>query len=466
MPLQSKPCLVPRLSRCRIPSTGIRGGTMPRFALPPVLGFDLFRKADADTLLRLYRELFLRVAASEGELFIFAEGGFRPKVVLDDLDEALRRWPDAAGRPPLFGVPVGIKDVFRTSGYAIRCGSLLPSALFAGDEAPLVTRLREAGAIVMGITATTEFTHAEPAATRNPCNKRHTPGGSSSGSAAGVRAGYFALALGTQTMGSVVRPAAFCGVKGLKPSQGLLPGQGIINFSPSLDQPGFFCATTQDAATTLSLFCDTQARGRKASTLFVVPEGAYMSEAEPAMRRAFDHYCDRLARLPGVRVMSMPVFDDWQGVYNCHQQLAAAELAQMHNAWFADFGPLYRPKTREFIELGQTLGEGVIEAGRASCAGLRKKLDDLLAGMKADAFLAPAAPGEAPKGFVSTGNPVMNVPWTHAGLPVLCLPMDTVRGGLPLGVQTAGRFGCDAELMALAPLLETAAAPVSSSPLP
>jgi len=439
---------------------------MPRFALPPVLGFDLFRKADADTLLRLYRELFLRVAASEGELFIFAEGGFRPKVVLDDLDEALRRWPDAAGRPPLFGVPVGIKDVFRTSGYAIRCGSLLPSALFAGDEAPLVTRLREAGAIVMGITATTEFTHAEPAATRNPCNKRHTPGGSSSGSAAGVRAGYFALALGTQTMGSVVRPAAFCGVKGLKPSQGLLPGQGIINFSPSLDQPGFFCATTQDAATTLSLFCDTQARGRKASTLFVVPEGAYMSEAEPAMRRAFDHYCDRLARLPGVRVMSMPVFDDWQGVYNCHQQLAAAELAQMHNAWFADFGPLYRPKTREFIELGQTLGEGVIEAGRASCAGLRKKLDDLLAGMKADAFLAPAAPGEAPKGFVSTGNPVMNVPWTHAGLPVLCLPMDTVRGGLPLGVQTAGRFGCDAELMALAPLLETAAAPVSSSPLP
>ena len=439
---------------------------MPRFALPPVLGFDLFRKADADILLRLYRELFLRVAASEGELFIFAEGGFRPKVVLDDLDEALRRWPDAACRPPLFGVPVGIKDVYRTSGYAIRCGSLLPSALFAGDEAPLVTRLREAGAIVMGITATTEFTHAEPAATRNPCNRRHTPGGSSSGSAAGVRAGYFALALGTQTMGSVVRPAAFCGVRGVKPSQGLLPGQGIINFSPSLDQPGFFCATTQDAATTLSLFCNTQARGRKTSALFIVPEGAYMSEAEPGMRRAFDQYCDRLARLPGVRVATMPVFDDWQGVYNRHQQLAAAELAQMHNAWFADFGPLYRPKTKEFIELGQTLGEGVIEAGRTSCLDLRKKLDDLLASAKADAFLAPAAPGEAPKGFASTGNPVMNVPWTHAGLPVLCLPMDTVRNGLPLGVQVAGRFGCDAELMALAPLLETAAAPVSSSPLP
>ena len=439
---------------------------MPRFALPPVLGFDLFRMADADTLLRIYKELFLRIAASEGELFIFAEGGFRPKVVLDDLEEALRRWPDAAGRPPLFGVPVGIKDVFRTSGYAIRCGSLLPSALFAGDEAPQVTRLREAGAIVMGITATTEFTHAEPAATRNPCNKRHTPGGSSSGSAAGVRAGYFALALGTQTMGSVVRPAAFCGVTGFKPSQGLLPGQGIINFSPSLDQAGFFCATTQDAATTLSLFCDAPARARKASALFIVPEGPYMNEAEPGMRRVFDQYCNRLSRLPGVRIKSMPVFDDWQGVCDRHQQLAAAELARMHRTWFADFGPLYRPQTRKLIEFGQTLDEGVIEAGRASCAALRKKLDELLVGMKADAFLAPAAPGEAPKGFASTGDPVMNVPWTHAGLPVLCLPMDIVRSGLPLGVQAAGRFGRDAELMALAPLLQTAAAPMHSSPLP
>ena len=135
---------------------------MPPFTLPALPSFDLFRQADADTLLRLYRELFRRVAANEGELFVFAEGGFRPKVVLDELDEALRRWPNPADRPPLFGVPVGVKDVFRTNGYAVRCGSLLPSSLFSGDEAPLVTRLREAGAIVMGITASTEFTHGFP----------------------------------------------------------------------------------------------------------------------------------------------------------------------------------------------------------------------------------------------------------------------------------------------------------------
>ena len=186
----------------------------------------------------------------------------------------------------------------------------------------------------------------------NPCNRRHTPGDSSSGSAAGVRAGYFALALGTQTMGSVIRPAAFCGVTGFKPSQGLLPGQGIINFSPSLDQAGFFCATSQDAATTLSLFCDAPAGGRKASALFIVPEVAYMDEVEPGMRRAFDQYCNRLARLSGVRIKTLPVFDNWQGIRDHHQQLAAAELAQMFREWFADFGPLYRLKTREFIEFG------------------------------------------------------------------------------------------------------------------
>lgn len=430
---------------------------MPPFALPALLGFDLFRRADAETLSRVYRELFRRVAAHEGELFIFAEGGFRPKVVLDELDEALRRWPDPADRPPLFGVPVGVKDVFRTNGYAVRCGSLLPSSLFSGEEAPLVTRLREAGAIVMGITASTEFTHAEPAATRNPCNRRHTPGGSSSGSAAGVRAGYFPLALGTQTMGSVIRPAAFCGVTGFKPSQGLLPGEGIINFSPSLDQAGFFCANRRDAAVALSLFCDLPTRTRNAATTLVVPDDAYMHEAEPHMRRAFEQYCDRLSRQPGIRIKTLPVFDDWPGVLERHQRLAAAELARMHETWFAEFGPLYRPRTREFIEFGQTLDQRVIEEGRASCRTLRQTLDDLLASMKADAFLAPAAPAEAPQGFVSTGNPVMNVPWTHAGLPVLGLPMDILRNGLPLGVQAAGRFGRDGALMALAGALEASA---------
>lgn len=437
---------------------------MSRFALPAVLGFDLFRQADADTLLSIYRELFFRIATCEKELFIFAEGGFRPGEVLSEMDAALQRWPSPASRPPLFGVPVGIKDVFRTSGYAIRCGSLLPSSQFAGEEAPLVTHLREQGAIVMGIAASTEFTYAEPAATRNPCNRRHTPGGSSSGSAAGVRAGYFPLALGTQTMGSVIRPAAFCGVVGCKPSQGLLSGEGSVKFSPSLDQAGFFCSNHQDAATVLSLFCPQPARKRKASALFIVPDDAYMNEAEPAMRRAFDQYCERLLRQPRVQIRTMPVFDDWEGVKSRHQQVVAAELAQVHRTWFAEFGPLYRQKTREFIEFGQTVGASALEVGLASCAALRQHLDGLLRRTKADAFLAPAATGEAPKGYASTGNPVMNVPWTHAGLPVLGLPIGTGLNDLPLAVQAVGRFGRDANLMALAHVLKTAASPMRCIP--
>ncbi len=437
---------------------------MPRFALPAILSFDLFRQADASTLSDIYRELFSRVAACEKELFIFAEGGFRPGEILGEIDAVLRRWPDPAKRPPLFGVPVGIKDVFRTNGYPIRCGSLLPSSLFAGEEAPLVTLLREQGAIVMGITASTEFTHAEPAATRNPYNRRYTPGGSSSGSAAGVRAGYFPLALGTQTMGSVIRPAAFCGVVGCKPSQGILSGEGSIYFSSSLDQAGFFCSNHQDAATVLSLFCPRPVRRRKGSALFIVPDDAYMTEADPAMRRAFDQYCGRLMRQPKIEIKTMPVFDDWSGVLSRHQQLAAAELAQMHRTWFAEFGPLYRPKTREFIEFGQTVSSSAVEAGQASCAALRQQLDSLLRSLKADAFLAPAAPGEAPKGHASTGNPVMNVPWTHAGLPVLSLPIGTGPNGMPLAVQAVGRFDRDAELMALAPILKNATSPLRGAP--
>ena len=432
---------------------------MPRFFLPAQLDIALFRQADGETLLRIYKELFLRVTARDNELFIFAEYGFRPKLVLDELDEALHRWPDPACRPPLFGVPVGVKDVFRTSGYAVRCGSLLPAALFSGEEAPLVTRLREAGAIVMGMTASTEFTYAEPAATRNPCNRRYTPGGSSSGSAAGVRAGYFPLALGTQTMGSVVRPAAFCGVTGFKPSQGLLPGEGIINFSPSLDQPGFFCANPRDAALVLSVLCDAPPPACNANATFIVPDDSYMLEAEPAMRRAFDEYCTRLAGHPRVQVKNMPVFTDWPGVNERHQQLAAAELAQMHHTWFKRFAPLYRPKTRAFIEFGQTLGQSAIEKGRASCAALRQTLNNQLDSLKADAFLAPAATGHAPQGLASTGNPVMNVPWTHAGLPVLALPMTKTRNGLPLGVQIAGRYGSDAATLTLARVLAPACSP-------
>ncbi|MEF2807605.1 MAG: amidase family protein, partial [Desulfovibrio sp.] len=169
--------------------------------LPPRLTTDLFRTASGARLQEIYRTLFHRIAEREDELHVFTDGGFSPRRVLDVLDDLEHHWPDPRVRPPLFGVPVGVKDLYRTAGYAIHAGSLLPASCFRGPEADIVTALKKLGCVVMGITQSSEFAGAAPASTCNPLNPGHTPGGSSSGSAAGVAAGYFPLALGTQTKG-------------------------------------------------------------------------------------------------------------------------------------------------------------------------------------------------------------------------------------------------------------------------
>ncbi len=154
-----------------------------------------------------------------------------------------QQWPEPGNRPPLYGVLTGIKDVFRVDGFPTHAGSQLPPELFTGPEATCVTRLRNAGVLILGKTVTTEFAWAEPGPTRNPHHLEHTPGGSSSGSAAAVAAGFCSLALGTQTIGSTIRPASFCGIVGFKPSYGRIPTDGLILFSKSVDTVGIF---TQD----------------------------------------------------------------------------------------------------------------------------------------------------------------------------------------------------------------------------
>lgn len=424
--------------------------------LPERLHLNMFRRASIQVLQDLYKALFRRVAERESNLFIFAEGGFHPGRVLDELDEQIRRWPDPVRRPPLFGVPVGVKDIFRTAGYAIHCGSLLPSSLFRGEEASLVSALKQAGAVVLGITASTEFAFAEPSATRNPQNTAHTPGGSSSGSAAGIAAGYFPLALGTQTMGSVVRPAAFCGVVGMKPSHGLLPGDGLIFFAPSVDQAGFFCASAADAALVLNTFVPAgNSLDSKSNWTLAVPQGPYLKEVDPEALAVFDAFCRRLVRRDGIVLKKLPLFDNWPDIARRHESLVAAELAEIHKDWLPDFNSLYRPRTRDFILKGRQEGKGAVTQGNASRLRLRATLGELMQSEAIDAFIVPSAVGEAPGSRDYTGNPIMNVPWTHAGLPVLCLPIGTGPRGLPLGVQVVGRYGEDHALPTLGRLLET-----------
>jgi Asp-tRNA(Asn)/Glu-tRNA(Gln) amidotransferase A subunit family amidase len=363
------------------------------------------------------------------------------------IEELFREFPDPARRPPLFGVPVGIKDIFRTDGASIRCGSLLPPVLFAGEEARCVRMLRDAGAIIFARTATTEFAYFEAAATRNPHNPAHTPGGSSSGSAAGVAAGFFPLALGTQTVGSIVRPASFCGVVGMKPSFGKIPSAGVVYFSPTVDHVGFFCRHAADIHHVMEAFdpCWTT-DGNSGFPRLGVPIGKYLDQVPAQVMEWFQSVVLAL-EAQGFKVKRVPCLDDISEVAARHGDLIAAEFALEQRAWFADYAHLYRPATRYIILKGRSISKARLAETRESCLELRRELGTLMDEEGLDLWVCPSTLGEAPAGLGGTGSPAMNLPWTHAGLPVISLPCGKGRGGLPLGLQCIGKFGEDARLV-------------------
>lgn len=426
--------------------------------LPADSALRRFREADEETLTALYSDLLKHIEARERELHVFEEP-VCPEAVLREVRELFETWPLPSQRPLLFGVPVGVKAIISTQGHHIRCGSLLPQDCFDGPDADLVTRLRRAGAVVLGMTATAEFAHMEAPATRNPHNLTHTPGGSSSGSAAGIAAGFFPLALGTQTKGSVIRPAAFCGVTGFKPSLGRLSGSGIFPYSESVDQPGFFCASESDVPVILDILTDTgwsektqPAQADKKEFCLGVPDGPYLDRTDPAAREVFAKSLQLLERAQGdvrFRITHISCMENFADIITTHEDLVTAEAASVHVAWFEGFRHLYRPHTLALLERGMRLPASVMEKGRASMAQLRSQLEELMDRYGLDAWIAPAAPGEAPAGLGSTGDPAMNTPWTHAGFPVMAIPHGTGPQGLPLGLQIAGRWGADEAVAAM-----------------
>ncbi|RLT42027.1 MAG: amidase, partial [Chloroflexi bacterium] len=211
---------------------------------------------DEQNLISYIHAICDRIDRADPQVRAFIPEQRRRARLVEEAVDLIGLYPDAADRPPLFGVLVGVKDIFRVDGFLTQAGSELPSGLFEGDEAAVVTRLRAAGALIAGKTVTTEFAYFQPGPTRNPHNLNHTPGGSSSGSAAGVAAGFFPLALGTQTIGSTIRPAAFCGVVGFKPSYDRIPTAGLLYFSQSLDHVGLFTQDIAGMALAASLLCD------------------------------------------------------------------------------------------------------------------------------------------------------------------------------------------------------------------
>ncbi len=408
------------------------------------------RTEGAPSILEHLEAIRRQYEARESQIQVFIPEPERFARLRAEARELESRFPSRVGRPVLYGVLAGVKDIFHADGFPTRAGSQLPAEELAGDEAVAVTRLKSVGALVMGKTVTTEFAYFAPGPTRNPRNPDHTPGGSSSGSAAAVAAGYCPLALGTQTIGSIIRPAAFCGVRGVKPSYDRIPRAGVIPLAPSVDHVGVFAADLTVMRKAAVVLCEgwagSQPGGRP---VLGIPEGLYLESAEPAGLAQFRQVCRRLESA-GYTLRPVAAFPGFGEVVARHNLIVAAEAAQVHRAWFARYPDRYHRKTAELIRSGVGVTERALAEAVAGRIALRNELAELMDAHQVDLWICPSAPGPAPRGLESTGDPVMNLPWTHAGMPALSLPSGVDPDGLPFGLQVVARFHADEKLIAWA----------------
>ena len=372
------------------------------------------------------------------------------------------------GRPlgPLHGIPVGIKDIIDVRGMPTGDGTPLHAGRIPLEDAAVVSRLRQAGAVIMGKTVTTELATYAPGKTRNPHNLEHTPGGSSSGSAAAVAAGMVPLAIGTQTNGSVIRPASYCGVVGFKPTHGKIPRSGILTQSRPLDHVGVFGRTLEDAALLVETLTgydegdpDTQAIPRPPLVQILgtapplPPRFAFVptpmwDQAAPDVQAGFAE----LAELLGDRVETFNLPDNARDALEWHRTIMEADLASSFEQEYEAGREQLSDSLRRQIEHGRQ----VLAIDYRRALARAPLLGEAFAGMfdEFDAILTPATTGTAPHGLASTGDPVFCTLWTLCGLPSLSLPLLQGENGLPIGIQLVGKRGDDARLLRTARWLE------------
>jgi Asp-tRNA(Asn)/Glu-tRNA(Gln) amidotransferase A subunit family amidase len=387
-----------------------------------------------------------RVAEAEPDVRALA-GEFDRERFLADAAAVDDEYDDPWERPPLYGVPVGVKDIFHVDGFPTRAGSDLPPSVLTGEQSAAVSALEDAGAVVLDKTVTTEFAYFEPGPTRNPNDLSHTPGGSSSGSAAAVAAGMCPLALGTQTVGSTIRPAAFCGVVGYKPSVGRIATDGVLPFSETMDHVGVFTQDVPGAELAASVLCEGwEPTEREARPVLGVPEGPYFEYASEGGLDEFDAQVETL-EAAGYEVRRFHAFPDVDDRYGLHNALIAAEIALAHDELYEAYGDRLSETTVELFEEGRETTAEAIGDGRESQRTFRAEIRETMAEKGVDLLVCPAAPGPAPEGIDATGDPSMNLPWTHAGVPALTVPAGRVDG-LPVGLQCVARFGDDESLLA------------------
>jgi len=372
----------------------------------------------------------------------------------DDADTLVLAYSDLIKRPVLFGALVGVKDIFQVEGFITQAGSRLPSNLLQGVEAASVTCLKEVGALIFGKTVTTEFAYFFPGPTRNPHNSEHTPGGSSSGSAAAVAAGFCHLALGTQTIGSIIRPAAFCGVVGFKPTYDRISRAGVIPLSPSLDHIGFFTPDVETARYAASvLIGDWRLEITDRKPTLGIPEGPYLACASDYALACFNAICQSLSDA-GYELCRVPVMDDFQEIRDRHDVIMSAEAAQVHAEWFMQHQDLYSPKFTELIKRGQYITSHQLKDAFTARDAFHDQMTQTMHDNHIDLWVCPPAVGPAPKGLDSTGDPVMCLPWTQIGFPAMNLPAGKNDQGLPMGSQIVGKWNSDEEMLRWASELE------------
>ena len=380
----------------------------------------------------------------------------------DGARAAARALDGGTARGVLRGVPIGVKDIFHVQGMPTTAGSRPFAHSRPSADATSVGRLRAAGAIVLGKTHTTEFAFRDPAPTCNPWNPRHTPGGSSSGSAAAVAARMVPAALGTQTVGSVLRPAAYCGVVGYKPTHGLVPADGVIPLAWSLDHVGVFARSVPDVALVLGVLTG---RGLDpvpvgAPRLALAPE--LLDRATPEMAAHVRALAERFAAA-GATVTELKLPAEFATLHAAGQRVLEVEAAAYHRDAFARHEKDYGKHIAEMIRIG--LGHTAVDYVAANRARLafRETVMPLLAAH--DALLSPTAPATAPEGLAFTGDASLCAPWSSAGVPAVSLPSGVSdRSRLPLAVQLVQAAGADARLLGVAAWCERQLDPMPAPP--
>ncbi len=359
---------------------------------------------------------------------------------------------------PLHGIPVAIKDIFDTADYKTECGSPLLKGRQPFKDATAVARLREAGAVIIGKTVTTEFAYFTPGATRNPHDLTRTPGGSSSGSAAAVAAGMAPLAIGSQTNGSMIRPASFCGIYGVKPSHGLISRHGVLTLSRSLDHVGAFARSLADTALILETLAGYDPNDPD-TRMVAAPGFREMVNAEPPMAPRFAFVrtpiwdkadadaraaFESLAVSLGEHAVVVDLPEAYAAAWDDLRVIMNVEMAHNLNPALERGGDVLSQVLRDLMADGRAVTAMRYLGARANARGYAAGIGDMFG--EYDAILTPATVGVAPKGD-ATGNPMFCSLWTLTGLPALSLPLLKGEGGMPLGVQLVGASGDDARLL-------------------